>query len=640
VSQPNSSVFEPISETLIRTVCARLAQGKQVRRRLPLDGRLHIDRQLPFLVIYRQPRQGSDDGTRRLVLGEASYMIASGDKRLRPSLAALTTAIVKTLSEQFDAFLLVEIWPSSEKGPDDGTEPLLPKPGFRILTSNVRPPTATVEALSKSLERIRILKQTATVEVVYSRKRSPAGLPMLLSPKIARQLNCSVLGLEIEPVYHNPLTGEIFPVVLRTLHRGLAGGFKRAFFAFAQAQTSYRPSSHQVLGRRAVVNAVWDVDRQLAEISNRFDFLLQVTPVNIDRAWTEFKRRGFEQVPELYYRPLPEDPALLKRNLFRIPISRVEDPTLAFLFRQKQTELDRQLTMLGDRGTKRFLYGSLQLFGGVSSELKQLAEELLAKISPRSRENSGGNSLNAPAFARQAQAEIEYYRQVYPGLTATVQIRDDTVGLMVSQGNLLIGRHTRIPQSRVEALLQHEVGTHVLTYCNGWAQPFQQLYTGLAGYEELQEGLAVLAEYLVGGLSRPRLRLLAARVIAAQGLIDGASFVETFRQLNKTHGFNQRTAFTVTVRVYRGGGLTKDAVYLRGLVDILRYIKQGGELEPLFVGKIAASHIPIIQELQFRQVLHLAPLRPRYMTTSQSKAKLEQLKNGVSVMDLIDRRKN
>ncbi len=95
---------------------------------------------------------------------------------------------------------------------------------------------------------------------------------------------------------------------------------------------------------------------------------------------------------------------------------------------------------------------------------------------------------------------------------------------MVSQGNLLIGTHTKIPLSRVEALIQHEVGTHVLTYLNGRAQPFRQLYIGLAGYEELQEGLAVLSEYMVDGLSRPRLRLLAARVVAARHMIAGGIF--------------------------------------------------------------------------------------------------------------------
>ena len=43
------------------------------------------------------------------------------------------------------------------------------------------------------------------------------------------------------------------------------------------------------------------------------------------------------------------------------------------------------------------------------------------------------------------------------------------------------------------------------------------------------------------------------------------------------------------MRIYRGGGLTKDAVYLRGLLQILRYLREGGELEPLFVGKVAVG---------------------------------------------------
>ena len=49
-----------------------------------------------------------------------------------------------------------------------------------------------------------------------------------------------------------------------------------------------------------------------------------------------------------------------------------------------------------------------------------------------------------------------------------------------------------------------------------------------------------------------------------RSLIDGASFLETFRVLREDHGFAGYTAFTVTIRIYRGGGLTKDAVYLSG----------------------------------------------------------------------------
>ena len=199
----------------------------------------------------------------------------------------------------------------------------------------------------------------------------------------------------------------------------------------------------------------------------------------------------------------------------------------------------------------------------------------------------------------------------------------------------MIGHETRVPVARADALLQHEVGTHIVTYFNGRAGPFKQLYCGLAGYEELQEGLAVLSEYLAGGLSHARLRLLAARVVAASCLVEGASFIEAFRVLNQTFGFAKNNAFKITARIYRGGGLTKDAVYLRGLIELLQHLSTGGELEPLFVGKISIDHIPIIKELQYREILHEPLLKPRYMSFPQTAEKLERLRKGISIFELI-----
>jgi uncharacterized protein (TIGR02421 family) len=212
-------------------------------------------------------------------------------------------------------------------------------------------------------------------------------------------------------------------------------------------------------------------------------------------------------------------------------------------------------------------------------------------------------------------------------------VREDMYsGLMVSRGRLLVGENARIPQGRAEALLSHEVGTHLVTYYNGRAQPLRQLYVGLAGYDELQEGLAVLAEYLVGGLSRARLRLLAARVVAAHSLVEGASFAEVSRLLDRTYEFDQKTAFTITMRIFRGGGLVKDAVYLRGLLRILDYVKKGGQLEPLYVGIIAAVHIPLIEELRWRKVLRPLPLRPRFLDREDSLRRLNELRDGRSLL--------
>jgi hypothetical protein len=149
--------------------------------------------------------------------------------------------------------------------------------------------------------------------------------------------------------------------------------------------------------------------------------------------------------------------------------------------------------------------------------------------------------------------------------------------------------------------------------------------------------LAVLAEYLVGGLSRTRMRILAARVAAARRLLDGATFVDTFRMLDRDYEFSKRTAYTITMRIYRGGGLTKDAVYLRGLLQILRYLREGGELEPLFVGKVASAHLPLIFELRQRQVIKPPILLPRYLQQPESQQKLERLRDGMKLMELLQK---
>jgi hypothetical protein len=92
----------------------------------------------------------------------------------------------------------------------------------------------------------------------------------------------------------------------------------------------------------------------------------------------------------------------------------------------------------------------------------------------------------------------------------------------------------------------------------------------------------------------------------------------------------------VTLRTHRSGGLTKDAVYLRGLKQILDYIARGGNVEPLFTGKIAAEHIPIIAELRWRGVLVPPPLVPRYMNQPESLLRLERLRQGATVIDLLE----
>ncbi|MCJ7754928.1 MAG: DUF1704 domain-containing protein, partial [Thermoanaerobaculales bacterium] len=489
---------------------------------------------------------------------------------------------------------------------------------------------------SASLARIRILKRMARVVVEPVGRFSPPGLPTLLTAQRARKLSTRYVGIEVAPIHRNRATGEEFPLMQRSLARQLDTVFRRAAFEFARSETVHRPLHYEALGRRTFVRAVMEVDRALSTVSEAFDLLLTVTPINADAAFRAFQRSKYNKPPQFRYRPRTIDPALLKRAVFDAKVERIEDPTLEHIFREKQRELDLKLTLIEQRERPGFLPTGIALFGDIDSQLVELAVSLTGRFFGKSKGN-GGRNVDAAGFAARAGSEFERYRTVTPAMTGKVIVRDDIVSLMVSAGDLMIGSSMSFPAQRVESLIQHEVGTHAVTYWNGRAQPFRLLANGLANHDELQEGLAVFAEYLVGGLTPARLRTLAGRVLAARSVVDGAMFMDTFRLLRDDHGFSARTAYLIAMRVHRGGGLVKDAVYLRGLLNVTEFIKAGGRLDTLFVGKMAAEHAPIIEELLRRQVLIPPPLRPSYLDAPDTHYRIERVRDGLNLEDLTDR---
>jgi uncharacterized protein (TIGR02421 family) len=376
-----------------------------------------------------------------------------------------------------------------------------------------------------------------------------------------------------------------------------------------------------------------DVDARLTEIERSVDLLLNVTPVNAAEAWADFERSDFGISPTLRLRPLEFEPDLVRRDLYNLEIEDVTDPALHALFRTKRDEIARQITALEDRDTSRFVHGSLQLYGGITRSLAAAAEELLATIPARS---PTAPSVTAGAFADAARAEIDRYQAVYPDFPGHIDVRDDISELMVSFGRLLIPEAATFRADRVEALLHHEVGTHVVTYHNGARQPLKLLTIGLPGYDETQEGLAVLAEYLTGGLDPRRLRVLAARVVAVDKMLDGAEFMDIFESLRAEHRIPRKTAWIIAIRVVVAGGSVKDAIYLRGITRLLEALAEGINLDALFVGKLALDHVPLVQDLLDRGVLQAPSVRPRWLDVPGAQERLDRLRAGASVMDLYE----
>jgi len=360
------------------------------------------------------------------------------------------------------------------------------------------------------------------------------------------------------------------------------------------------------------------VDEELAQLSQAFRFLLDLTPVDA----AEWRRRwlaGEHREPAFTYRELSTDPAVVEASLDRIDLARVEDPTVATLLEHKHRELRLQAQLLRARNTPDFLPLAIELFGSVSPELHDAARRVLDEVAHEPQESQ---VVGARDFLVHAQDEIAWYRALDPGVVMHAEVREDVNGVLVSGDTLLVGAEASIPRRRVTALLQHEIGTHLVTQVNGADQPLRCLGAGLAGYDETQEGLAVLAEIACGGLTGNRLRQLAGRVLTVEAMLEGASFSEAWQQL-VSRGFARGSAFTTVMRVYRSGGLPKDACYLRGLLDLLVHVQQGGRLELFHLGKFALADLPLVEDLHARGVLRPGRITPRYLADPASVQRLE-----------------
>lgn len=372
------------------------------------------------------------------------------------------------------------------------------------------------------------------------------------------------------------------------------------------------------------------VDRALADIAGGFRFLLDLTPVDLVAARERFHRDGCE--PAFRYRDLEDDPGLSLRRLDAVPLDAVDDPALASLLLAKARELRLQLEMLGCRGTPAFRALSVELYGAVSPALLAEAEAILEAV--RVPAPDGGPWLDAPQIVAAAQVELDRYRAVAPDIEVHVEVRDGSSGLMVSNGDLLVAPTSRTSVARIEALLHHEIGVHVVTHVNGAHQPLHVLASGLAGHDETQEGLAVLAEHLVGGLTAGRLRQLAARVVAVHQMLEGASFAEVHRSLVEA-AVPRNQAFTIAMRVFRSGGLAKDAVYLRGLRELVDHLAAGRDLETLWLGKMPLAAVPLVADLRERGVLVDPLLRPRFLDDPQAADRLAAIPQASSLAALI-----
>jgi hypothetical protein len=114
-------------------------------------------------------------------------------------------------------------------------------------------------------------------------------------------------------------------------------------------------------------------------------------------------------------------------------------------------------------------------------------------------------------------------------------------------------------------------------------------------------------------------------------------FRQMFHMLYGQYGFTKEHAFNITSRMFQGGGLLKDIIYLKGLMEIREYLAGGGELKFLLAGKFALKHVNVINELIERHILSPPAILPRYMELPDYDSKITQLREGIPLYKLKEK---
>ena len=419
--------------------------------------------------------------------------------------------------------------------------------------------------------------------------------------------------LEVKKVYMDETTGELYPLMLEEITGALkqALSYNGAYFSRKFTQKKVVRSNFFAEESSKVIQRV---DTALYRVAKGIDTLRYINPVNLAKEKKAFFAKNGNYTPQFRYRQLKIDPFAFRKRLYAIPVDTIQDVTIRQLYRNTIDMLAQKIDLLTTIGTDSFLYNSLRFHGEPSDNDISLARFLLA--APAVPEEHDQVLLSArECVAAFKDAERDYSFEFQVELSRRLVARAMVAS---AKRKVLINSSAQFTEVEIQGLIHHELGVHMVTTCNAKEQSLKIFRLGLPGNTETQEGLALMSEYLSGNLTLARLQTLAHRVVAVHMMVKNYDFSRTCKNLVDDFGLSKDDAFNLTVRVYRGGGFTKDYLYLTGLRKVLDLYRSGVDLGLLFVGKTSINYLDTIKEMSIREVVTQPRHTPRAWQMQQT----------------------
>jgi len=187
-----------------------------------------------------------------------------------------------------------------------------------------------------------------------------------------------------------------------------------------------------------------------------------------------------------------EDGTEVSVLLGRQALQGFDESPLGQLLERKRQELLLRTDLIEHRGdAPAYTAVSTDLFGSVSSGTLRSAAATLHNRAKHVIKKDEAEHLNATQATEQFNAALEQY-----GLRDwKVVISDHVVArCTVTSQKMLVRHDATFTQKAVDALIAHEIETHILCAENAQHQPYHILQKGTAGYLETQEGLASFSQ--------------------------------------------------------------------------------------------------------------------------------------------------
>ncbi len=363
-----------------------------------------------------------------------------------------------------------------------------------------------------------------------------------------------------------------------------------------------------------------EVDANLDRLIRRIELLSYVNPLNIEKEKHHFFASKFNYEPHFKYPKLKFDPYKLHRLFYAQRLERIRDADLRNLYTEiiyYYANMVQCIKTIG-RG-KEFYYNSLRIYGTPTEKDVQNAKFIL-----HFEDEEVSTEMEKVFSPEDAKRYFEDFARSYDFPLHIKKATHISADAMVSNATktLLIKRNSKFSQNQLATLANHEIGVHLVTTFNGLLQPLKIFSNGFPKNVETQEGLAVFSEYMSGALTLKRLKELSYRVLASDSLIKGYDFRDTFDLIHGQYKLNKYEAFGITLRAHRGGGFTKDRLYLSGLKKIYKKYQKGESLDNLLTGKVSLRYEEEIASLQSKGLANSI----RYHNHAYSKKKLDNPK--------------